>query len=89
MRCKVISIVFNLALSSLKKFSKQEIAWLSVALKLGVPAAYALSRFDFKGKSVIHAFFVSPILIPGIVLGFAFSRYIVGAYQLPIYGLCL
>lgn len=52
MRCKVISTVFNLALISLKKFSKQEIAWLSVALLLGVPAAYALSRFDFKGKSI-------------------------------------
>ncbi|MED4632526.1 ABC transporter permease [Peribacillus frigoritolerans] len=57
-----------------------------LALLLGVPAAYALSRFDFKGKSVINAFFVSPILIPGIVLGFAFLRYIVGTYQLPIYG---
>jgi len=56
-----------------------------LALLLGVPAAYALSRFDFKGKSVINAFFVSPILIPGIVLGFAFLRYIVGTYQLPIY----
>ncbi|USK74200.1 ABC transporter permease subunit [Peribacillus frigoritolerans] len=80
MRCKVISTVFNLVLNSLKKFSL--ISW---ALLLGVPAAYALSRFDFKGKSVINAFFVSPILIPGIVLGFAFLRYIVGTYQLPIY----
>lgn len=80
MRCKVISTVFNLVLISLKKFSI--ISW---ALLLGVPADYALSRFDFKGKSVINAFFVSPILIPGIVLGFAFLRYIVGTYQLPIY----
>lgn len=55
------------------------------ALLIGVPAAYALSRFDFKGKQVINAFFVSPVLIPGIVLGFAFLRYVVVTYQLPIY----
>ncbi|MFC0272648.1 ABC transporter permease [Metabacillus herbersteinensis] len=56
-----------------------------LALLIGVPAAYALSRFDFKGKSIVNAFFVSPILIPGIVLGFTFLRYIVVIYQLPIY----
>ncbi|WP_430489519.1 ABC transporter permease [Rossellomorea marisflavi] len=55
------------------------------ALVLGIPAAYALSRFDFKGKKLLDAVFISPILIPGIVLGFSFLRYIVGAYQLPIY----
>jgi putative spermidine/putrescine transport system permease protein len=55
------------------------------ALVLGIPAAYALSRFDFKGKNVMNAIFVSPILIPGIVLGFTFLRYIVVVYQFPIY----
>ncbi|MBS4207004.1 ABC transporter permease [Bacillus sp. FJAT-50079] len=56
-----------------------------LALLLGVPAAYALSRFDFKGKTILNTFFISPILIPGIVLGFTFLRYIVVAYHLPIY----
>ncbi|MBA9025120.1 ABC transporter permease [Peribacillus huizhouensis] len=56
-----------------------------LALLLGVPAAYALSRFNFKGKAVLNAVFISPILIPGIVLGFTFLRYIVTTYQLPIY----
>lgn len=56
-----------------------------LALLLGIPAAYALSRFDFKGKGLVNAIFVSPILIPGIVLGFSFLRYIVVAYHLPIY----
>ncbi len=55
------------------------------ALVLGIPAAYALSRFDFKGKKLLDAVFISPILIPGIVLGFSFLRYTVGTYQLPIY----
>ncbi|MBP3041233.1 ABC transporter permease [Bacillaceae bacterium Marseille-Q3522] len=56
-----------------------------LALLLGIPAAYALSRFDFKGKAILNAIFVSPILIPGIVLGFTFLRYIVVTFQLPVY----
>lgn len=56
-----------------------------LALLIGVPAAYALSRFDFKGKALLNGIFVSPILIPGIVLGFTFLRYLVVAYQLPVY----
>ncbi|PWW31331.1 ABC transporter permease [Cytobacillus oceanisediminis] len=56
-----------------------------LALLIGIPAAYALSRFDFKGKSLLNGIFVSPIIIPGIVLGFTFLRYIVVAYQLPVY----
>ncbi|WP_226527868.1 ABC transporter permease [Metabacillus niabensis] len=56
-----------------------------IALLIGIPAAYALSRFTFKGKTMIDGLFVSPILIPGIVLGFAFLRFLIGTYQLPIY----
>lgn len=56
-----------------------------LALILGIPAAYALSRFDFRGKTVLNLIFVSPILIPGIVLGFALLRYVVVAYQFSIY----
>ncbi|MFT8320929.1 MAG: ABC transporter permease [Bacillus sp. (in: firmicutes)] len=56
-----------------------------LALLIGVPAAYALSRFDFKGKNLVNAIFISPILIPGIVLGFSFLRYMVVTYQFSIY----
>ncbi|MCR6097248.1 ABC transporter permease [Salipaludibacillus agaradhaerens] len=56
-----------------------------LALVLGIPAAYALSRADFRGKNILNALFISPILIPGIVLGFTLLRYIIVAYQLPIY----
>lgn len=72
-------------LSTFKTSIIVSIAGNILALLLGVPAAYALSRFDFKGKGLINAIFVSPVLIPGIVLGFSFLRYIVVAYQLPIY----
>ncbi|MGJ9385717.1 ABC transporter permease [Salipaludibacillus sp. CF4.18] len=56
-----------------------------MALILGIPAAYALSRADFKGKDIINAIFISPILIPGIVLGFTLLRYIIVIYQVPVY----
>jgi putative spermidine/putrescine transport system permease protein len=56
-----------------------------LALLLGLPAAYALSRFQFKGKSALNSLFVSPILIPGIVLGFTMLKYLIISYHLPIY----
>ncbi|MFZ4451334.1 ABC transporter permease [Salibacterium aidingense] len=55
------------------------------ALLLGLPAAYALSRFTFKGKAGLQTFFISPVLIPGIVLGFSLLRYIIVTFNLPIY----
>ncbi|UUZ82448.1 ABC transporter permease [Paenibacillus sp. P26] len=56
-----------------------------LALLLGVPAAYALSRFQFKGKDALNAVFISPVLIPGIVLGFTMLKYLIVTYHLPIY----
>lgn len=56
-----------------------------LALLLGIPAAYALSRFSFKGRGTWNAVFISPVLIPGIVLGFIMLKYLIVAYQLPIY----
>ena len=56
-----------------------------MALLIGIPAAYALSRYDFKGKQLLNAVFISPVLIPGIVLGFTFLRYIIVEYGIPVY----
>ncbi|WP_019420230.1 ABC transporter permease [Paenibacillus sp. OSY-SE] len=56
-----------------------------IALLLGVPAAYALSRFNFKGKGLLNTIFISPILIPGVVLGFTMLKYLVVIFNLPIY----
>lgn len=54
-----------------------------IALILGLPAAYALNRYKFKGKALIQNLFLSPVLIPVIVLGFVMLRYVVNRYQLP------
>lgn len=56
-----------------------------LALILGIPSAYALSRFEFKGKSVIKNIFFSPIIVPGIVFGFSLFNYTVIKLRLPIY----
>lgn len=55
-----------------------------LALLLGVPAAYALSRYRFRGRDTLNAVFLSPVLIPGIVLGFTLLRYLIVVYNLPI-----
>lgn len=55
-----------------------------LALLAGVPAAYALSRYRFRGRDTLNAIFLSPVLIPGIVLGFTLLRYLIVVYGLPI-----
>lgn len=40
-----------------------------LSLALGTAAAFALSRGRFPGRSALHALFLSPMLVPHIVLG--------------------
>ncbi|MDD3252346.1 MAG: ABC transporter permease [Lachnospiraceae bacterium] len=54
-----------------------------LALVLGLPAAYALNRYRFKGKEFIKGLFLSPVLIPVIVLGFVMLRYVTNRFKLP------
>ncbi len=44
---------------------------IAVDLVLGVPAAISLVRGDFRFKAAITAFLLSPIMLPGIVIGIA------------------
>lgn len=69
-----------------------QIAFLAtiLALLVGVPAAYALARSQMKGNTLIKSFFLSPTIVPGIVLGFAIYRFIVIVLHFPVfYGLLL
>ncbi|MCI1857506.1 MAG: ABC transporter permease [Sporolactobacillus sp.] len=56
-----------------------------IALIIGLPTAYILSRYQFIGKKAVNMIFLSPLLIPGIVLGFTLLKYVVVAYHFPIY----
>ncbi|WP_125154260.1 ABC transporter permease [Clostridium rectalis] len=55
------------------------------ALVIGVPAAYSLSRFNFRGKIILKNFFFSPVIIPGIVVGFSLFQFMIIKLKLPIY----
>lgn len=56
-----------------------------VALIVGVPAAYALSRYSVKGKKIIKSFFLSPTIVPGIVVGYALFQFIVIKLRIPVF----
>jgi putative spermidine/putrescine transport system permease protein len=54
--------------------------WLGIvsstlALGVAVPAALAVARYDFRGREAISALFMSPLMIPHVVLGVAFLRF--------------
>ena len=47
------------------------------ALVLGVPAAYALSRYKIPYGETIKNIVAAPIIVPGIIVGLALLRYLV------------
>ena len=47
------------------------------ALLLGVPASYALSRYDVPGAETVRTIVSAPIIVPGIIVGLALLRYLV------------
>ena len=51
----------------------------TVAMLLAVPAALAVARHRFIGRDAIIALFLSPLVIPHVVLGVAFLRFFTGA----------
>lgn len=42
-----------------------------VSTASGVSAAIVLDRYEFRGKRALEAFFLSPLVVPGVVVGFA------------------
>ena len=44
----------------------------TLAIALAVPSALALARNRFRGREALVAFFLSPLMIPHVVLGLAF-----------------
>jgi putative spermidine/putrescine transport system permease protein len=47
------------------------------ALIIGIPAAYALNRYDIPGAETIKLAVAAPIIVPGIIVGLALLRYLV------------
>lgn len=47
----------------------------TITVALSVPAAIAIARYRFPGREGLTAFFLSPLMIPPVVLGIAFLRF--------------
>jgi putative spermidine/putrescine transport system permease protein len=47
----------------------------SVSIALAVPAALAIARYRFLGREAMMALFMSPLMVPQVVLGIAFLRF--------------
>ncbi|MDQ2137153.1 ABC transporter permease [Alcaligenaceae bacterium C4P045] len=47
----------------------------TIAVCLGVPAGIALTRYRFRGRDALNALFLSPLMIPHLVLGVALLRF--------------
>ncbi|MFL9925330.1 ABC transporter permease [Herbaspirillum lusitanum] len=59
-------------------------AWLLLVVTplttlLGTTAAYALARLEFRGRDLLQAFVLSPLIIPQVVLGIALLYVLTGA----------
>ena len=48
-----------------------------VSLVMGMPVAYALTRFQFAASGMVETVFSAPILVPGLVVGFAMLNFFV------------
>ena len=47
----------------------------AIAVAISVPAALAIARYRFPGRESMTALFMSPLMIPHLVLGIAFLRF--------------
>ena len=55
-----------------------------LALALGVPVAYALSRFRLPGAEAVRLVLTLPLIVPGIIVGLALLNHGVLALNLPV-----
>ncbi|MGG5819494.1 ABC transporter permease [Falsiroseomonas sp. HW251] len=54
-----------------------------ISLVVGTSAAVALTRFRFPGRALIEAFFLSPLVLPGLVLAVALTLFFASNPILP------
>ncbi len=74
--------------SFIKSFGTSiSVAFLStfVALFVGIPAAYALAKSQMAGKTFIKSLFLSPAIVPGIVVGFALYQFLILTLRIPVF----
>jgi len=55
-----------------------------LALAIGVPAALAIQRHKFRGKDALQNFFLSPVIVPEIVLGLALLQQVMVVLHIDV-----
>lgn len=61
----------RLYMAGLKNTAIIAVASTIIACVVGILAAFALVRYEFRGKASVEAFFMSPLIVPGVILGFS------------------
>lgn len=61
--------------SALRVSTTLALSAVAIALLTGIPAAFALNRYDFKGKALLQGIFLSPLLLPSIVWAIALVQF--------------
>jgi putative spermidine/putrescine transport system permease protein len=56
-----------------------------VALMIGIPASYAMSRYRIQLPGWLSTLFVLPVLVPELVLGFSLLKNLAFQFNAPIY----
>jgi thiamine transport system permease protein len=70
---RAISIFGEYGLRSVVWFTVwQALASTAAALAIGVPAAYALARFEFRGRAALRTLLTIPFVLPTVVVAVAF-----------------
>ena len=64
-----------------------EVAFLAtfISLLVGIPAAYALARSGMKGRGFLKSVFLSPTIVPGIVIGFIMYQCLILTLRIPVF----
>ncbi|WDV46300.1 ABC transporter permease [Clostridiaceae bacterium M8S5] len=84
---KWVQNIFNVEMFIRAFYISIKVAVISttIAMIIGIPVAYALSRFNFKGKSIVQGIFITPVIVPGIVLGFSLMNFLIIKHELPVF----
>ena len=51
------------------------IASSTIAVSVAIPAALAIGRYQFRGREAVNGVFLSPLMVPSVVLGVSFLRF--------------
>jgi putative spermidine/putrescine transport system permease protein len=77
-----LSLRWFMAIADYPEFVRalRDSLWLAalsstIAVPFAVPAALAVARYRFSGREAVLGFFMSPLMIPHVVLGIAFLRF--------------